>query len=469
MKISTRFTGPFQPGYCEPMEPIDAGKIFKAYDIRGIYGTELSEDLAYRIGRAVTIFTEAKKILIGRDMRLSSVPLCDALVRGVREQGAEVLDIGLCSTPLFYWATQKFKAGVMVTASHNPSQYNGFKICKDGAQPVGKESGMDQIKELVLQQRYPDNRQQGAYAAESVLDAYLKFNLTFLKVDKLFKIVVDAGNRMGGLTYGQMMGVIPKNIQIVPMFFDLDGRFPNHEANPLKVETLKQLRNRVLSEKADLGVALDGDGDRIAFVDNKGEYVPSDITTALIAQQVLMEQPGATILYDIRQSRVTPETIIAAGGKPVMTRVGHAFIKMAMRENKAVWGGELSGHFYNAEVQNCENTQIILFRMLNLLSDKRQTLSELVEPLKRRYSKIAEINFSIPDAKAVIGRLEKEYAPRALTASYLDGLRIDFQDWWFNVRSSNTEPLLRLNMEAKSPELLKDKFEELKGRIISVN
>lgn len=465
MKISTRFTGPFQPGYCEPMEPIDAGKIFKAYDIRGIYGTELSEDLAYRIGRAVTIFTEAKKILIGRDMRLSSVPLCDALVRGVREQGAEVLDIGLCSTPLFYWATQKFEAGVMVTASHNPSQYNGFKICRDGAQPVGKGSGMDEIEQLALQKDFSAGQRHGVCAKASVLEPYLKFNLSFLKTSRHFKVVVDAGNGMGGYTYGELMRVIPKNIQIIPMFFELDGTFPNHEANPLNVETLKQLQARILLEKADFGVALDGDADRVVFVDDKGAYVPSDITTALIAQQVLMEHPGAVILYDIRQSRVTPVTIMAAGGKPVMTRVGHAFIKRAMREYKAAWGGELSGHFYNAEVQNCENTQIIFFRMLNLLSDKGRALSALAEPLKKRYSKIDETNFRISDADTIIKRLEREYAPHALAVSHLDGLRIDFKAWWFNVRPSNTEPLLRLNMEAMSPNLLQEKFNELKRKI----
>ena len=335
-------------------------KIFKAYDIRGVYGSELTEDIARRVGRAVVLFTKAQRILIGRDMRVSSVSLRDALMRGILEQGADVVDIGLCSTPLFYWATQKYEAGVMVTASHNPSEYNGFKICRNGARPVGRESGMDVIRKIVLQQDFPDGMRQGISRTEFVLDAYLKFNLGFLKTARPFKIVIDAGNGMGGYTFTRLTELLPETIQIIPLFFELDGTFPNHEANPLKIETLKQLRARVLSEKADLGVALDGDGDRIAFVDNKGVYVPSDITTALIARQVLVEQPGAAILYDIRQSRVTPETITEAGGEPVMTRVGHAFIKTAMREHKGAFGGELSGHFYNAEVQNCEDTQILL-------------------------------------------------------------------------------------------------------------
>lgn len=441
--------------------------IFKAYDIRGIYGTELNEDLAYKIGRAVVRFTDAKKILIGRDMRVSSVSLRDALVRGILEQGADCVDIGLCSTPLFYWATQKFEAGVMVTASHNPSKYNGFKICKDGARPVGKESGMDEIKALVFRKYFSLIKRQGIGSKESVLDAYLKFNLGFLKTARPFKIVVDAGNGMGGYTYARLMELLPKTIQMIPLFFELDGTFPNHEANPLKIETLKQLQAKVLSEKADMGVALDGDGDRIAFVDNEGKYLPSDITTALIAQQVLSEHPGAAILYDIRQSRVTPETITEAGGKAVMTRVGHAFIIEAMREHKGAFGGELSGHFYNAEVQNCEDTQMLLFRMLNLLSSKNLTLAELARPLKKRYAKIPETNFSVSDAAGAIMRLEQEYAPKAVTVSRLDGVRIDFKDWWFNVRASNTEPLLRLNLEADTPGLLEIKLDKLKKKINS--
>lgn len=441
--------------------------IFKAYDIRGIFGVELDVKTAYRIGRAVAVFSNAREILIGRDMRTSSNALHDSLVRGLLEQGCNVTDIGLCSTPLFYWATQTYEAGIMITASHNPAQYNGFKICRSGAQPVGEQSGMKEIEQLFYSGDFPESRSHGKYVETDVVDDYVRFNLTFLKTNKPFTVVIDAGNGMGGYTYGRLLRKIPSNIRIIPMFFELDGTFPNHEADPLKTENLKLLQKRVIREKADLGVGLDGDGDRIAFVDDKGVYLPNDFTTALIAGEILTEKRGATILYDIRQSRVTPETILAAGGKPVMTRVGHAFIKAAMREHHAAWGGELSGHFYNAEVQNCENTQIVFFRMLNLLAKKKLFLSRLTAPLRKRYAKIEETNFKVKDAKAILQSLDEEYSSNALGVSHLDGLRVDFEDWWFNVRPSNTEPLVRLNMEAKTPELLERQFEILKKRITS--
>lgn len=449
------------------MDPEVYSKIFKAYDIRGVYGTELDEKIAYRIGRAVALFANAKKMLVGRDMRTSSIPLRDELVRGLRDQGVDVVDIGLCSTPMFYWATQNYDAGVMVTASHNPGKYNGFKICKAGARPVGEVNGMKDIAKLAIEGKFPEAKRQGSYAEEYVVDGYLKFNLSFLRTDKPFKIVIDAANGMGGYEYGKILPLLPRSFRITPMFFEPDGTFPNHEANPLKTETLHGLQQRVLSEKADLGAAIDGDGDRIVFIDDKGTVISSDYTTALIAQQVLAEKPGATILYDIRQSRITPETILACGGKPLMTRVGHAFIKIAMRESGGAWGGELSGHFYNSEMQNCENTQIIFFRLLNLLAAKDKRLSELVGPIMKHYAKIDETNFTVADAKGLIARLDAKYSPEAITVSRIDGVRIDFADWWFNVRASNTEPLLRLNLEARTPELMRKKVAELETFIKS--
>jgi phosphomannomutase len=453
------------------MEQTMAPKIFKAYDIRGVYGEELDEGLAYLIGRAAAMMMIRKqstdrtaKVLVGRDMRTSSIPLRDALVRGIRDQGVDVVDIGLCSTPMFYWATQGYEAGVMVTASHNPAKYNGFKMCKDGAFPVGEISGMKDIERMVFEQDFPSADRHGDYEEREVLDAFIAFNMSFLKTDRPFKVVIDAGNGMGGYVYEALRKRLPPQVHIIPMYFEPDGTFPNHEANPLKAETCKELQERVVLENADLGVALDGDEDRVFFIDNKGEYVPADFTTALIAEQVLDEKPGATILYGICQSRVAREEIERHGGKAIMNRVGHAFYKIGMVEHKAAWGGEHSGHFFNSEQQNSENTQIIFFRMLNLLAEKDSSLSEMLKPLKR-YAKIHETNFEVQDAKGIIAKLQEEYVPSAREHTTMDGLRMDFDDWWFCVRSSNTEPLLRLNMEAKDKVMLDAKLTELSAKI----
>lgn len=439
--------------------------IFHAYDIRGLYERELDEGIAYLIGRAIVQHLNAETVLVGKDMRTSSNPLSDALVRGLRDQGASVVHIGLCSTPMFYWATQEYPAGVMVTASHNPSEYNGFKICKNGAIPVGEQSGLREIENLVLASDFEQPAERGSYEEKDVLQDYIRFNLDHLKTQRAFKIVVDAANGMGGYTYRQLQAELPNSIKMVPMFFELDGTFPNHEANPLKPETLRQLQEMVVEEGADLGVALDGDGDRVMFVDENGQAVQSDITTALIAKQILKERPGSTVLYDIRSSRVCPEEIENAGGTPVMTRVGHAFIKLEMAKQNAAFGGEISGHYYNQEVQNCENTQLVLFRLLNLLDSEDTQLSQLAAPLQR-YNKIPETNFSVEDKLKVIHTLKERYGSQeGAKISTLDGIRIDFPDWWFNVRPSNTEPLLRLNLEAKSEEMMREKLTELSDEI----
>jgi phosphomannomutase len=452
-------------GVLEGNGTVSAPKIFKAYDIRGVYGDELDEGIAYLVGRAVTSYLNATRILVGRDMRTSSIPLRDALVRGIMDQGADVVDIGLCSTPMFYWATQHFEAGVMVTASHNPAKYNGFKICKNGAFPVGELSGMKEIEALVLAHEFPQPSRKGSYSTADVLKDFLSFNLSFLKTNRSFRVVIDAGNGMGGYTYAALMKRLPKGITIIPMFFEPDGRFPNHEANPLKQETCRQLQERVIAEKADLGVALDGDEDRVFFIDEHGEFLPSDFTTALVAQQVLSEHNGAKILYGICQSRIVPEAIVAAGGTPVMSKVGHANYKVLMKEIGAAWGGEHSGHYFNAEQQNTENTQIIFFRLLNLLAHEGKPFSEVVKPL-RKYAKIPETNFETHKAREVMALLEAKYGPAAQSISKMDGLRIDFLEWWFVVRPSNTEPVLRLNLEAKNEQMMNEKLEELR-RIIT--
>lgn len=439
--------------------------IFKAYDIRGVYGEELDEGIAYLVGRAVVTFLKVDTVLVGRDMRTSSVSLRDALIRGIQDQGADVIDIGLCSTSMFYWAAQDYPAGIMVTASHNPAKYNGFKICKLGSVPIGEISGMKDIAEIVLNIDFPKSLRQGSYKEINVLDEFIAFNTSFIKTTRKFKIVVDAGNGMGGLVYGALMKHLPSNITLIPMFFELDGTFPNHVPNPMEPENCELLMKRVISEKADLGVAIDGDEDRVFFIDEKGGYLRADHTTALVAQQVLMDSPGATILYDLRQSRIVPEVIEAAGGKAIMEHAGSAFVKLAMRPKNAAFGGENSGHFFNPEQHDTENTIIVFFKLLNFLSARNLTLSQAVEPLNK-YHKIKETNFTVANANEIIKRLDAEYCSGANSVLRIDGVRIDFEDWWFNVRSSNTEPVLRLNLEAIAPEMMHEKFEELKKKIV---
>jgi phosphomannomutase len=354
----------------------------------------------------------------------------------------------------------------MVTASHNPPEYNGFKICRHGAVAVGENNGLREIWTLAEKGRFPRARRGGTRSAE-VLDGYLSFSLGFLQTDRPFKVVVDAGNGMGGYVYGALERRLPPKLSLVPLFFELDPAFPHHEPNPSRPAVLGELRRRVVEEGADFGVALDGDADRIAFVDGRGEYVPNDVTTALIARDVLRGKPGSKILYDVRSSWITPEEIRAAGGVPIVTRVGHAFIKTTMREEGAAFAGELSGHFYHAEQQNSENTEIVLCRMMNLLAAEQSSLFDLAEPLRSRYPKIDETDFRVPDPEGLVERLADEYGSRegVRTVSHLDGVRVDFSDWWFNVRPSRTEPYLRLNMAATTTELLRSKLADLEEKI----
>jgi phosphomannomutase len=334
----------------------------------------------------------------------------------------------------------------MVTASHNPAKYNGLKICKDGAFPVGDETGLPEIEALVLGTTFPTPARKGTVSTQELLDAYIRHNLTFLRTEQPFRIVVDAGNGMGGYVYDRLRALAPPSIHIIPMYFTPDGTFPNHEANPLKEETCKELQERVVLENADLGVSLDGDGDRVFFIDNQGRYLNSDITLALVARQLLGEKGPGIIHYGINQGHMVTEEIAKYGGTPQVCRVGHARYKALMRSTKAYFGGEHSGHFFHAEEQNCENTMIVLFRLLSLLSSTQQSLADLVTPLMR-YSKLPETNFEVEDAKAALARVTERLQPSAKEIITIDGVRFEMGDWWVCVRSSNTEPVLRLNME----------------------
>ncbi|MFH1063729.1 MAG: phosphomannomutase/phosphoglucomutase [Candidatus Woesearchaeota archaeon] len=437
-------------------------KIFKAYDIRGVYPDQLDEDTAYKIGRAFVTFLKCKEVCVGQDMRTSSPSLFEALTRGITDQGADVVDIGYCSTPYFYFGTSSYETGMMVTASHNPAEYNGFKMCRDGTVPIGGDSGIEDIKQLVVSGEFKDPAKKGMITRKDIMQDFLAHNLKFLKPrkGKRLKLVVDTGNGMGGYTFPKVFETV--DAELIPLFFDIDMSFPNHEANPLKMENVRDLQKAVVENDADFGVAIDGDADRCVFIDEKGEYISADIMTALVAKELLKTNPGATILYDLRSSWSAKETIEENGGRPVTCRVGHAFIKKQMREEDALFAGELSGHFYLKDSFFTESSIISTFIVMNMLDEEGKTLSELIAPLKR-YVASGEINSEVEDKQGKMDALIKKYEGEAKIISHLDGIKLEFDDWWFNVRASNTEPLLRLNLEAKT----KEKMEEMRDKILA--
>ena len=358
---------------------------------------------------------------------------------------------------MFYYAIEDAESGIMVTASHNPKEYNGFKLYRENAIPISENTGIKDIKQLVQENNFPEAK-KGKITKKDVMDEFVKRNLKFVETNKSFKIVVDAGNGMCGFTYPKIFEKIP-SIKLIPLYFEIDFNFPNHESNPLKLETLKDLQKKVIKEKADLGIATDGDGDRCTLVDEKGKIVTADFITALVAQKILKKNPGSKILYDLRSSQVVKEYIKKHGGKPIMTRVGHVFIKEQMRKEKAVFAGELSGHFYYKECKNTESSFITAMMVMNLLADKNKKLSELVNPL-RKYFQSSEINSEVKDKDAKLKELEEIYKD-ANKILHLDGISIYYDDWWCNIRPSNTEPLLRLNVEANTKELMEEKTKEL--------
>jgi phosphomannomutase len=429
--------------------------IFKAYDIRGLYPGELNEEIAEKTGRAFVDFLGARKVVVGRDMRPHSKPLFDALAKGMTEQGADVIDIGMCSTPMSYHANGKLKAdgSVMITASHNPAEYNGFKICRADAVPISGATGIGNIENMVAEGKWKTSSRKGTVSTYDIAPEYGEFLKSHAEIDKKLKIVVDYANSMGSFE----SAAIEKFFEIIPMYKELDGTFPNHEANPLKLDTLDAIRAKVKETGADFGAAFDGDADRCGFIDDKGEIIPMDLFTALIAQDILSGGPE-TILYDLRSSWAVKECIESNGGKPVMSRVGHAFIKAQMRENDAVFAGELSGHYYFKENFTAESQGLALIKLANLICKTGKKVSELVMPLKK-YSASGEINSRVDDVKGVLAKLKEKYSDGKQFE--LDGLSTEYNDWWFNVRASNTEPLLRLIVEAKERGLMEEKRDEL--------
>lgn len=433
--------------------------IFKAYDIRGIYPSEINEENAYKIGRAFVEFLGKKEIVVGYDMRLSSKSLFGALSKGIVDAGGTVIDIGMVPTPVVNFAVGRygFGGGIMITASHNPKQYNGFKLCRENAIPINYDTGIQELEKMTGKGGLKGDF-RGKIIKKNIMDDYINFVTGFAKDIKPFGIAIDAGNGMAGVTVPLIFKKIPG--EVFPLYFEPDGSFPNHEANPLKPENKKDLQNEVIKRNADFGVAYDGDADRAAFVDNRGELISNDLITALLAVEVLKKNPGAGILYDIRSSWAIKEEIEKCGGRPIVSRVGHAFMKQKLREENGVFGGELSGHYYFKDVYYTDNAELAMIFLLNLMSaNPRKTLSELLKPL-RRYSQSGEINSEVLDKDAKIAELKRIYCDGKI--SEIDGVSVEYPTWWFNVRKSNTEPILRLNVEAKTEaEMIKHRDEIL--------
>jgi phosphomannomutase len=429
--------------------------VFKAYDVRGLVPDQLDERVCRAVGWAFARFTGAEQLVVGRDMRPSGVALVAAFVDGVTAAGVDVVDIGLVSTDLAYFAAGHLDAPAAVfTASHNPAQYNGIKFCLAGARPVGQDTGLAEVRRAaaeVLDAGLPAVGRRGQVTEQDLLDAYAAHVRSFVDVARLrpLTVVADTANGMGGLVVPRVLAGLPVTLDL--MYGELDGTFPNHPADPIQVENLADLRARVTAISADVGLAFDGDADRVFLVDERGEPVSGSLTTALVAQAILADHPGATILHNLICSKVVPETIRAAGGVPVRTRVGHSFIKQVMAETGAIFGGEHSGHYYFRDNYRADSGIIAALLVLEELSRRGQSLSALLAPLRRTWMS-GERNFEVADPAATVEALAAHFAARGVPVDRLDGLTVDLGDWWCNVRPSNTEPLLRVNVEAPDAE-----------------
>jgi phosphomannomutase len=438
-------------------------KVFKAYDVRGIHPTELDEEGAYAIGRAYVAQFEPRKIAVGRDMRLSSPAMARATIEGAADGGADVVDVGLLGTEMVYFAVGELEldGGIMVTASHNPKEYTGLKIVRRGALPVGGDSGLLEIRDRAMTGFDTSTSQgRGQVSEYDVWPGYVERVLSFIDPQAVrpLRVVIDAANGMAGAMLPPVLERLPVDAR--RYFFEPDGTFPNHEPNPLLPENREFIVATVKEEGADLGVAFDGDADRCFFVDNTGEFVPGDFVTALLAESILEKEPGGNIIYDVRASWAVPETIERAGGVPLVNRVGHAFIKHRMREEGAVFGGEVSGHYYFRDFSQADSGVIPCLLMLELVSRRGKPLSEILRPYRDRFFLTGELNTPVADVALKLHELKERFADWG-KVSHLDGISIEFPDWHFNVRPSNTEPLLRLNLEARSRDLMERKRDEV--------
>jgi phosphomannomutase len=439
--------------------------IFKAYDVRGLYPSEINEEAAHLIGRAFTAYLRARRIAVSRDMRLSSPSLTEAFVEGARLQGADVVDYGMMGTDMLYFAVARdgHDGGVQITASHNPKQYNGIKMVRQEAFPLSGDAGIGDIRDMIAGDRIPaPAATPGGRTTLDVLDDYVRHVMSFIdpSIVKPFDVVLDAGNGIAGMVAPHLFDRLP--CRTTRLCFEVDGTFPNHEANPLIEENRRDIVERVKQEKADIGIAWDGDADRVFFIDGTGEFIAGDFVTALLAEAFLLKHPGAKIVYDVRASYAVKDIVAKYGGTALMNRVGHAFFKRRMREEGAIFGGEVTGHYYFRDNFYADNGFIPALLILELMSRKGQTLEQLLAPLREKYFISGEINTKVGDMRAVQEKIDALAARYADGKVYtMDGVSVEYPDWHFNVRPSNTEPLLRLNLEATSPEMMATKRDEV--------
>ena len=439
--------------------------IFKAYDIRGLYPSEIDEQVARQIGRGFVAYLKARRIGVSRDMRLSSPTLAAAFIEGAREQGADVVDYGMLATDMLYFAVVQddLEGGAQITASHNPGQYNGIKMVRTGALPLSGDAGIGDIRDMIAGNRLPPARTApGSLTGRRILPDYTEKVMSFIdpSVIKPFSIVLDAGSGMAGLAAPPLFERLP--CRVTTLCFEIDGSFPNHEANPLIEENRRDITAEVIRQQADVGIAWDGDADRCFFIDGSGEFISGDFVTALLAEAFLLRHPGATIIYDLRASHAVRDVVARYGGRALMNRVGHAFIKQRMREEDAIFGGEVTGHYYFRDFYYADNGVIPALLMLELMSKKNLTLRELLQPFRERYFISGEVNTTLAAMSEVpkkLDAIERRYKDAAIVK--MDGVSVDYPDWHFNVRPSNTEPLLRLNLEAESPAMMERKRDEV--------
>ena len=438
--------------------------IFKAYDVRAIHPWQINGEVARRVGRAFVDYLGGapRRIAVGRDVRLSSPEIAGGFVEGARSEGADVTDIGVVGTDMlyFYVASQDLDGGAVITASHNPREYNGIKMVRRRALPLSGDAGIKEIKEAITAGRFADKGpREGTLVRRAISDEYADHCLSFIDTGRVprMKVVLDPGNGMGAIGAGAIFERLP--LELVKMYFELDGTFPNHPPDPLQEANRREVMERVVSEKADLGIAWDGDADRCFFVDDTGQFVPGDFVTALLGESIVRNEAGARIVYDVRASRAVRDRVEAAGGTALMNRVGHAFIKKRMRDEKAAFGGEVSGHYYFRDNWFADNGQIPALLVLEVLGREGKRLSELLAPLRSKYFISGEINSRVGDVEAALRRIEESYGDGRLTR--MDGVSVDYDGWHFNVRPSNTEPLLRLNLEAFSADDMRRRRDEV--------
>jgi phosphomannomutase len=439
--------------------------IFKAYDIRGLYPSEIDENVARQIGRGFVAYLAAKKIGVSRDMRVSSPGIASAFIEGAREQGADVVDLGMTATDMLYFGVVKedLEGGAQITASHNPGGYNGIKMVRRGALPLSGDAGIGDIRDMIENGRLPPPAARAGHVTRrNILPEYIEKVMSFIdpNIVKPFNVVLDAGSGMGGLVAPKLFERLP--CRVTALCFEIDGTFPNHEANPLIEENRRDITAEVIRQKADIGIAWDGDADRCFFIDGAGEFISGDFVTALLAEAFLLKHPGATIIYDLRASHAVKDVVEKYGGRALMNRVGHAFIKQRMREEDGLFAGEVTGHYYFKDFYYADNGFIPALLILELMSKKNKPLRDLLQPYRERYFISGEINTKLPSMNEVpkkLAAIEARY-PDAAVAK-LDGVSVDYPDWHFNVRASNTEPLLRLNLEAATPQMMEKKRDEV--------